>query len=66
MRRRRALTRTGGGGLEKRWFKMIQYWGRKVFLGVLHKDIAMVGMVRVKVGRCGICSSWYALNDENT
>ena len=57
MRRRRALTRTGGGGNEKRCFKMIQYWGRNVFVGVLHADISMVGMVRVKVGRCGICSS---------
>ena len=60
------MTTTGGGGNEKRWFKIFQYWGCKVFVEILHEDIAMVGMVRVKLGRCGICSSWYALNDENT
>ena len=57
MRQRRALTRTGGGGNKKIWFKMIQYCGRKVFVGVLHEDSAMVEMARVKVRRYCICSS---------
>ena len=57
MRRRCALTRTGGGGNKKIWFKMIQYWGRKVFVEILHEDSAMVGMATVKVRRCCICSS---------
>ena len=61
-----SLTRTGGGGNKKIWFKMIQNWGCKVFVEVLHEDSAMVGMARVKVRRCCICSSSHALNDENT
>ena len=46
-----------------RWWKqedmvqLIQYCGRKVFVGVLHEDSAMVEMARVKVRRYCICSS---------
>ena len=40
--------------------------GAQSVCGILHEDGAMVGMARVNVRRCCICSSLHPLNGENT